>query len=125
MLRHYCLRLLTACVHIVGAPGELLAIKEVTLSVDGSHMKEAVEQLEQEVRAPRGVSHVSCCRGLDTVCEVMPEAAWPTTELCAAVWGIASILHFCLRGEMCEGPRLVASQHLLQQQCYGTEKVWR
>lgn len=38
--------------------GELIAVKEVPMTVEGAHMKEAVEQLEQEV------SSLQQCHGL-------------------------------------------------------------
>ena len=35
---------------VIGLPaGELLAVKEVAMNVEGAHQKEAVEQLEHEV----------------------------------------------------------------------------
>lgn len=39
--------------------GELLAVKEVAMNVEGAHQKEAVEQLEHEVRACTAVYALS------------------------------------------------------------------
>ncbi|KAI8477221.1 MAG: kinase-like domain-containing protein [Monoraphidium minutum] len=46
--------------------GELMAIKEVTLAVEGAHLKEAAEQLEQELVLLAGLDHPNIVRYLGT-----------------------------------------------------------